>query len=94
MTALAEFYRLALAQARVTPVFNAVAQNPAILILPSVFRDVVLYTFVSESNNATRLAVTHLESRTQFTVMVPTQRTAMVLIDRKTGRVLATDERG
>ncbi len=94
MTALAEFYRLALSQARVTPVFNAVPQNPAVLILPSVFREVVLYTFVSESNNATRLVVTHLESRTQFTVVVSAQRTAMVLIDRKTGRVLATDERG
>jgi Beta-galactosidase len=94
MTALAEFYRQALAQARVTPIFSAVPQNPAILILPSVFRDVVLYTFVSESNNTTRIEVTHHESRTQFDVMVPVQRTAMVLIDRKTGNVLATSERG
>jgi hypothetical protein len=94
MTALAEFYRQALTQARVAPVFSAVPNTPAILILPSVFRDVVLYTFVSESNNTTRIAVTHLESRSQFTVLVPARRTAMVLIDRKTGRVLATDERG
>ncbi len=94
MTALAEFYRQALSQARVTPVFSAAPQTPAILILPSVFRDVVLYTFVSESNNTTRTVVTHLESRSQFTVLVPAQRTAMVLIDRITGKVLATDERG
>ena len=94
MTPLAEFYRQALTQARVAPVFSAVPNTPAILILPSVFRDVVLYTFVSESNNTTRIAVTHLESRSQFTVLVAARRTAMVLIDRKTGRVLATDERG
>jgi len=94
MTALAAFYRLALTQARVPPLFSAVPRRPDILILPSVFRDVVLYTFVSESNDTMRTVVTHLESRTRFTVMVPAQRTAMVLIDRKTGKVLATDERG
>jgi hypothetical protein len=94
MTALAAFYRQALTQARIPPVFRAVPRSPAILILPSVFRDVVFYTFVSESNNTMRTVVTHLESRSQFTVVVPAQRTAMVLVDRKTGRVLATDERG
>jgi hypothetical protein len=94
MAALAAFYRQALTQARVPPVFNAAPRSPAILILPSVFRDVVLYTFVSESNNTMRTVVTHLETRSQFTVIVPAQRTTMVLIDRKTGRVLATDERG
>ncbi len=94
MTALAAFYRMGLAQARIAPVFSAVPRKPDILILPSIFRDVVLYTFVSESNSTTRTVVTHLESRSRFTVLVPAQRTAMVLIDRKTGRVLATDERG
>jgi hypothetical protein len=59
-----------------------------VLILPSVFRDVVLYTFVSEIGRDTRMQVTHLESRTRFNVMVPAQRSAMVLIDRKTGRLI------
>ncbi|HKU73563.1 MAG TPA: beta-galactosidase [Pyrinomonadaceae bacterium] len=94
MTALAAFYRLALTQARIAPIFSAVPRRPDILILPSVFRDVVLYTFVSEGNSTTRTVVTHLESRSQFPVVLAAQRTAMVLIDRKTGRVLATDERG
>ena len=94
MPALAEFYRTALTQARISPLFTAVPQTPAVLILPSVFRDVVLYTFVSEISRDTRMQVTHVESRTRFNVTVPAQRTAMVLIDRKTGKVLATDERG
>jgi hypothetical protein len=94
MTALATFYRLALTQARIPPAFIATPRGPDILILPSVFRDVVLYTFVSESNNTTRILMTHLESRSEFTVTVPAQRTAMVLTDRKTGKILATDERG
>jgi hypothetical protein len=94
MPALAEFYRTALTQARISPLFTAVPQTPAVLILPSVFRDVVLYTFVSEISRDTRMQVTHVESQTRFNVTVPAQRTAMVLIDRKTGKVLATDERG
>jgi len=89
MAALAAFYRLALTQARITPVFSAVPRRPDILILPSVFRDVVLYTFISESNNTTRTVVTHLETRSQFTVVVAAQRTAMVLIDRKSGKQIS-----
>jgi hypothetical protein len=88
MPALVEFYRLALSQAGISPVFRAVPSTPAVLILPSVFRDVVLYTFVSEIGRDTRMQVTHLESRTRFNVMVPAQRSAMVLIDRKTGRLI------
>ena len=93
MPALVAFYRLALAEARVAPIFTASPQTPGVLILPSVFRDVVLYTFVSELDRDTRMQVTHLVPRTRFNVMVPAQRSAMVLIDRKTGRVLATDKR-
>ena len=59
MTALAAFYRMGLAQARIAQI-RAVPRRPDILILPSVFRDVVLYTFVSESNSMTRMVVTHL----------------------------------
>jgi hypothetical protein len=88
MPALVEFYRMALSQAGISPVFRAVPNTPAVLILPSVFRDVVLYTFVSEIGRDTRMQVTHLESRTRFNVMVPAQRSAMVLIDRKTGRLI------
>ena len=86
MTALVAFYRLALAQARVGPIFRATPHTPAVLILPSVFRDVVLYTFISETERDTQMQVTHLESRTRFNVTVPGERTAMVLVDRRTGR--------
>jgi hypothetical protein len=94
MPALVAFYQLALAKARVAPIFTAAPRSPGVLILPSVFRDVALYTFISEMDRDTRMLVTHLESRSRFNVTVPAQRTAMVLVDRKTGRVLATDERG
>jgi hypothetical protein len=86
MPALVALYRFALAQARVAPIFAATPRTPAVLVLPSVFRDVVLYTFVSESNRDTAMQVTDLQSRKRFPVFVPAGRTAMVLIDRRTGR--------
>ena len=82
MTALAAFYKFVLAQAGVAPVFTATPRTPAVLVLPSVFRDVVLYTFVSETDRNTQMAVTHLETRKRFDVRVPAGRTAMVLVNR------------
>ena len=83
MTAIAAFYRQALALARVAPVFSVVPRISSVLVLPSVFRDVVLYTFVSETDRDVRMTVTHLETKERFNVVVPAGRTKMVLIDRK-----------
>lgn len=89
MTALSAFYDFALDHARVTRVFSAAPHSPAVLVLPSVFRDVVLYTFVSEINRDTTMQITHHETKTTFPVMVRSERTAMVLLDRKSGKVIA-----
>jgi hypothetical protein len=86
--AITAFYRFALRHARVAPVFNAFPKTPAVLVLPSVFRDVVFYTFVSETARDTRLQVTDLESRARFSVLVPAERTAMILLERKTGKLI------
>jgi hypothetical protein len=88
MEAIAAFYKFALGQARVSSAFNAFPKTPAVLVLPSIFRDVVLYTFVSETDRDTRMQVTDLESRTRFNVLVPAERTAMVLLERRTGKVI------
>lgn len=85
MEALVAFYRMAMAQARVAPIFTATPQTPAVLVLPSVFRDVVLYTFVSETDRDTAMQVTDLQTKTRFAVDVPAGRTAMVVIDRRNG---------
>ena len=84
MPAIVAFYRQALALARVAPIFNATPRTPEVLVLPSVFRDVVLYTFVSEAVRDVRMAVAHLENKRRFNVLVPAGRTAMVFVDRKT----------
>jgi hypothetical protein len=86
--ALVAFYNLALSTAGISPIFTATPRTPAVLVLPSLFRDVVLYTFVSETDRDTQMQVTHLESRTRFPVNVRAQRTAMVLLERKTGKII------
>lgn len=88
MTALAAFYNFALSATRISPIFTVTPQTPAVLVLPSLFRDVALYTFVSETDRDMQMQVTHLESRTPFPVSVPAQRTAMVLLERKTGKII------
>jgi hypothetical protein len=72
-------------KAGVKPIFTATPQTPAVLVLPSVFRDVVLYTFVSESNRDTTMRVTDLQTKAVFAVDVPAGRTAMAIIDRRNG---------
>lgn len=89
MTALSAYYDFALNHAGVTRIFSASPHSPAVLVLPSVFRDVVLYTFVSETDLAKTMQITHLETKTSFPVTVRAERTAMVLLDRKNGQVLA-----
>jgi hypothetical protein len=88
MSALAAFYNFALSATRISPIFKVTPQTPAVLVLPSLFRDVVLYTFISETDRDTQMQIIHLESRTPFTVSVPAQRTAMVLLERKTGKII------
>jgi hypothetical protein len=93
MEALVAFYRTGLAQARVDPVFSATPRTPSVLILPSVFRNVVLYTFVSEIDRDTTMQVTHSETRTRFPVSVPAGRTAMVIVDRRNGKMITSQSR-
>jgi hypothetical protein len=88
MEALVAFYRFAMAYARVAPIFSATPHTPAVLVLPAVFRDVVLYTFVSEWEQDATMTVTDLETKKRFAVSVPAGRTALTLIDRHTGKII------
>jgi Cellulase (glycosyl hydrolase family 5) len=90
MTALVAFYKLALAQAGVSPVFTATPHSPSVLVLPSLFRDVALYTFVSEIDRDVTMQITHLKPRISFPVTVRAERTAMALIDLNRGSHLVT----
>jgi hypothetical protein len=93
MAALTAFYKLALTQAKVSPLFKAEPHSPSVLVFPSVFRDVVLYTFISETDKDMKINVTHLETQSQFSVTVRAERTFMVIVDRKSGKLLTSDYR-
>jgi hypothetical protein len=88
--AVAAFYRLALSQAGVFPKFRLAPDTPALLVLPSIFENVMLYTLVSEADQDIPVTLIHLEAQTRFTLTVPAERTALLLIDRKSGRLIAS----
>jgi hypothetical protein len=88
MAALLAFYRMAMGRAGVAPIFTATPRTPEVLVAPSVFRDVVLYTFVSETNRMTTMQVLDRKTRKRFQVSVPAGRTAMVLVDRRSGTLI------
>jgi hypothetical protein len=85
---LVAFYRFALTRAAVSSGFRVFPDDPSVLVLPALFADVALYTLVSESDRDTLLRLLHLETKTAFSLTVRAGRTALVLIDRKTGKVI------
>ena len=88
MEAVAAFYRFALRLAGVFPGFRVVPDTPELLVLPSVFERVVLYTLVSETDRDISVTVEHRKIGSRFTLTVPAERTALMLVDRKSGRLI------
>jgi hypothetical protein len=91
MPALVAFYKHALTQSGISPVFQASPHPSSVLVLPSMFRNVVLYAFISESDRDKVIRLTHLETRTRVDVGVAAGRTTMILLDRKSGKLLSKD---
>jgi hypothetical protein len=90
MSALVAFYKHALTQSGISPVFHASPHLPSVLVLPSLFRDVVLYTLVSETDRDKVIRLTHLETNTRLDVGVAAGRATMIVLDRKSGKNLST----
>ena len=100
MDAVAAFYRVALRLAGVFPGFRVTPDTPALLVLPSVFDNVVLYSLVSEADRDVRVSLVHLEASKgkqgnrgtgeQLPVHVLAERTALLLVDRKSGRLISS----
>ncbi len=86
--AAAALYRYALRQSGWKPVFTTEAVNPAILVYPTVYDKTALYTLVNEGDQDLSVRLIHTESGTPVEARVEAGRTAMVLIDRRSGRVL------
>lgn len=83
-------YRLALAQAGLRPAFTAQAATPELLIRTTLFADATLYTFVSETERDTDVRLQHTETLTNFSLTVPARRTALVMLESRTGKVVGS----
>ena len=82
-------YNFALRTANVSPVFAVEKADPSILILPTLFADSIMYTFVSECDRDMNVVVSDTQTKAELNVDVPAQRTAVLFLDRRTGKVLA-----
>jgi hypothetical protein len=82
-------YKFALQRARVVPTFLLEEKNPSILILASVFDETTLYAFVSECDLDAEVNLLDKETSASIRIVVPAQRSRLVFLDRKDGRVIA-----
>lgn len=82
-------YRFALKEAGVVAACEVEQQNPSVLIAPTVFNEAVLYTLVSECDRDTEVKWTHRDSNSPLSIMVRAQRSSLIFVSRKTGKVLA-----
>ncbi|NUN70440.1 MAG: hypothetical protein HUU02_12085, partial [Bacteroidetes bacterium] len=83
---LLAYYTFGVAQAKVAPLFTAV-KAPSILLLPQLFRDHVMYTAVSESNEDTVLRFRHATTAPEHSIPLPAQQAVLIILDRRTGAV-------
>jgi phosphopantetheinyl transferase (holo-ACP synthase) len=82
-------YRFALKEAGIKAVCEIERDFSSVLIAPTVYDEAVLYTLVSECDRDTDIKLTHRETNTPVNITVRAQRSALVFVDRKTGKVLA-----
>jgi hypothetical protein len=84
-----DLYEFAVKSSGITLPFTVEKVNPAILILPLIFRSAVLLALVSETDRDNEVRVTATESGAKLSAKLPAQRTALLLFRRSDGEVLA-----
>ena len=82
-------YRQAASLAGCRRIYERTSPSPALIILPAIFADTALYACVSETDRDLEAVFTHLETRTRYSERVPAQQAVMLLIDRRSGAVVA-----
>lgn len=84
-------YNFALKQANIKPIYTVEKSDPSVLIRPTLFSTAVLYTLVSESSQDKEIRFIHNETQAPISVKIPAQRTVLLIVDRKSGRVLGRE---
>jgi hypothetical protein len=89
-SAVVALYRYTLDQAGVTPAFREMSPlSPGVLAFPTMLENAVLYSFSNESLDAQTVDITDEITHAHIHFILQPQRGAMLLLDRKTGTVLA-----
>ena len=87
--ATAAVYAAALRRAGVEPQYAAKQLSPGVVARPTVFADSVLYLFMSESGRNEPIDVRDKLTGVEIKFTLPEQRAALVLLNKKDGRLLA-----
>lgn len=85
---LAALYEFAIAESGLERGFSVEGADSEVLVRPMTFRDAVLYTFVSETDEERTLTLRHGAQGAPISVTLPGQRAALLFVDRATGAVL------
>ncbi|MBI4428489.1 MAG: cellulase family glycosylhydrolase [Ignavibacteriales bacterium] len=88
----AVLYRYAMEVAGVNSRFTVHPANRGILVLPTFFRDVILYTCVSESSREEALNISDHATGSKFAVAVPAQKTVLLFLNASDGTIVAKME--
>jgi hypothetical protein len=92
--ATAAVYKHVIVVAGVEAGFSADVRSPAVLIRPRRFADSTLYVIASEASQDEALEIVDRRSGGRFKVSLPAEATRLVLVDAKTGVVLAAYDGG
>ena len=87
--ATAAVYAAALRRAGVDPPYEAKQLSVGVLARPTIFQDSVLYLFMSESGRDELIDVRDKITGAEIKFTLPEQRAALVLLNRKDGKLLA-----
>jgi hypothetical protein len=88
--ATTSIYQYVLSRVGIEPPFVSNELPSSILVRPTIFRDAVLYLMISESSQDQQINIYDKLSRAQISLLLPSLRTRMVLVDRTSGHLIAT----
>jgi hypothetical protein len=79
------YYKFCAVTAGISPLFTKRRKDPSQLLLPQQFKNHVLYTLVSETNEESVISFTYGNTDPVHTVTVPAQHAVLLLVDRQSG---------
>ncbi len=82
-------YQWMLAKLGIAPPFAGTLPSEGVLVRRTVFRDAVLYLFVSESAQDEQIGMSDAETGARFGFRLGSRRARLILLDRRSGKLLA-----